>query len=675
MREQDQRNPVQKAAVDLLNLGFSVIPVHGYNHERAKSPTLRSWTKYQSTKLNSDNVTSLFRNGCSIAVIGGAVSGNLECLDFDKPDLFTPYLDTLEGIDAELAEKLVQRGTPSGGFHLIYRCHGPVSSSQKLAMGEDGKTWIETRGKDGYFLTTPSPGYTLIKHSLKNTPIITAKERGLLLDLAKSFSEQPLEATRNKTTSSADVRPGDDFNQRHSNEIPTMLEDVGWIPTGRTGPGGQHWTRPGKSKGTSATLKNGCFYNFSTNADIPRGPHDAFGVYTYLHHGGNFAAAARALAADGYGDKCHNKPKEIGQKIDRQKSNFNKSETVENILEDFAVTRAYVESLGKEEFLYPNLIIQGHILVIVAMSGGGKTTFLFREVVPYLVRYDIKVIYVDADSPASEHKAMKDFADEVGFQLLNPNVNIGTGVEQLLERFRKIVDGGVDLSGRVFIFDTLKKFTNLMSKDSVKDFYSLCRTMTARGATIVFAAHANKYRSPEGYLIPEGVGDVKNDTDDLILFERQKKDGGIDITSVVDIDQGAKTRGIFKPFSFHISADRKITHYDEHLELIDRTQTTKKAEDRAILKVAEEYIKSCKRPVPQRELVDYARAKVEGEAGAERVRKLIVQCAVKKGEPHAWGTRFFYTIGKRNAHQYELPGEFEGTSGQDETEDPQMNLF
>ncbi|HID31535.1 MAG TPA: hypothetical protein EYP19_16250, partial [Desulfobacterales bacterium] len=58
-------------------------------------------------------------------------------------------------------------------------------------------------------------------------------------------------------------------------------------------------------------------------------------------------------------------------------SKIDGSETVENILEDFEVKRSYVESLGKEEFLYPNLIIQGHILVIVAMSGGGKTTFLF----------------------------------------------------------------------------------------------------------------------------------------------------------------------------------------------------------------------------------------------------------------------------------------------------------
>ena len=81
-----------------------------------------------------------------------------------------------------------------------------------------------------------------------------------------------------------------------------MLESNGWINTERISAGGLHWTRPGKQEGTSATLKNGCLYVFSTNTDIPPGPHDAFGIYTYLMHGGNFFAAGKQLAAKGYGE-------------------------------------------------------------------------------------------------------------------------------------------------------------------------------------------------------------------------------------------------------------------------------------------------------------------------------------------------------------------------------------
>ncbi|HRP64416.1 MAG TPA: AAA family ATPase, partial [Phycisphaerales bacterium] len=65
----------------------------------------------------------------------------------------------------------------------------------------------------------------------------------------------------------------------------------------------EHWRRPGKSAGTSATLKNRVFYVFSTNAppfEAHKG-YSPFAVYALLDHNGDFTAAAAALAADGYG--------------------------------------------------------------------------------------------------------------------------------------------------------------------------------------------------------------------------------------------------------------------------------------------------------------------------------------------------------------------------------------
>ena len=46
-----------------------------------------------------------------------------------------------------------------------------------------------------------------------------------------------------------------------------------------------------------------------------------------------------------------------------------------SLLEAFAVGKEYVQRLGKERFLYPNLIIAQHIVTVIAESGGGKTTF------------------------------------------------------------------------------------------------------------------------------------------------------------------------------------------------------------------------------------------------------------------------------------------------------------
>ena len=325
-------------------------------------------------------------------------------------------------------------------------------------------------------------------------------------------------------------------------------------------------------------------------------------------------------------------------------------DTPENILQDFRVTDEYVNGLGEEEWLYPDLVIAGHILVIIAMSGGGKTTFLFNEVVPLMVKEGAKVIYVDADSPVSEHKSMKASADKIGFTLINPTVNVGTGIDSLIKKLRAMVDGGIDLSGTVFIFDTLKKFTNLMNKSSVKDFFSLCRTMNSRGATCIFAAHANKYKDAEGHLIPEGVGDVKNDADDLILFEREKRNGGIDVTTVIDIDMGAKTRGLFKSFSFHIDSNREIEMFDAPLPGRGQASAPKATEEE-IIDTAKRILAEVGTPISKTELVGRVHVGLEG-TGAKKISNVITVNSFLKIDGVGSRGGLEYVMGDRNSQMF-----------------------
>jgi len=95
------------------------------------------------------------------------------------------------------------------------------------------------------------------------------------------------------------MRPGDDFNAR--GDVRAVLRAGGWT-LARAGEN-EHWTRPGKFRGASATLKGGVFYVFSTNAppfEAQRG-YSPFAVFALLEHGGDYAAAAGALAQRGYG--------------------------------------------------------------------------------------------------------------------------------------------------------------------------------------------------------------------------------------------------------------------------------------------------------------------------------------------------------------------------------------
>lgn len=297
--------PVLQGAIGLLNQNFSVLPVNSADHShpsKAKRPILSTWKGLQSKAMTPDEARTLFVNGCSVASIGGQVSGNTECLDFDDPELFKPFMDTLAGIDQRLANCLAQRKTPSGGFHLIYRCVEPVTGNTVLARQENGKVAIETRGEGGYFLTSPSPGYQVLQHSLKDIATITADERNVVIGLAKTFNtkQEPHKQERQYTSTG---RPGDAFNERHSHDIPAMLEKHDWTRTEHTSPGGEHWCRPGKDRGTSATLKNGCFYVFTSNAHPfePMQSYSAFGTYTCLLHGGDYRAATLELGKKGYG--------------------------------------------------------------------------------------------------------------------------------------------------------------------------------------------------------------------------------------------------------------------------------------------------------------------------------------------------------------------------------------
>jgi hypothetical protein len=126
-------------------------------------------------------------------------------------------------------------------------------------------------------------------------------ERAILVDAASSFNEvkPSIEDVPTTKTSNDESRPGDDFSQR--GDVAAILTKHGWrlLHDGNN----QQWCRPGKSAGCSATLKEGVFYVFSSNAAPfePNKPYSPFAVYTLLEHGGDFSAATRQLASEGFG--------------------------------------------------------------------------------------------------------------------------------------------------------------------------------------------------------------------------------------------------------------------------------------------------------------------------------------------------------------------------------------
>ena len=315
-------------AQQYLRAGLSVLPAN----VPLKCVALPRWKDYQSRLPTDDELQTWFSNGhAGICIVTGSVSGNLELIDFDMAaEMFEPWRQVVEKSLPDVFGTLVIERSQSGGCHVIYRCQTEICKSLKLAkrkipvtsrdevvlcgktlkpvQDKDGTwyilpTYIETRGEGGLFLCAPTPGYELIQNSFTTLPTITAEQRDIVLEAALSLNEyvpEPVQPTQPIATPSGTLRPGDDYNA--NGDVRKVLQAHGWkcIQGGEN----EHWCRPGKTTGTSATLKNGIFYVFSTNAHPFEGEkaYTPFAVYTLLEHNGDYAQAARALGQNGFGE-------------------------------------------------------------------------------------------------------------------------------------------------------------------------------------------------------------------------------------------------------------------------------------------------------------------------------------------------------------------------------------
>lgn len=319
-----------------------------------KRPTV-PWREFRERLPTADEIASWSGRDGGVCVICGAVSGGVEMIDFDLGGaLFDAWCEIVGAGCPGLVDRLVVESTPSGGRHVVYRCDD-IAGNTKLAIrvfeadgpgqivvagkeyearqGTDGR-WsvevaaIETRGEGGLFVCAPTPGYTLLRGDLADPPRVTPAERAVMLDAARSLGDArptpvaappsdptdepafrpPAEPERaTKPVNAAGGRPGDAFNA--AGDPRPYLERAGWRRI-RQGDN-EHWCRPGKADGTSATLKGGVFYVFSSNAAPfePGRAYSPFAVYATLDHRGDYAAAARSLAAAGWGEP---KPKATG---------------------------------------------------------------------------------------------------------------------------------------------------------------------------------------------------------------------------------------------------------------------------------------------------------------------------------------------------------------------------
>ncbi|HUE71267.1 MAG TPA: bifunctional DNA primase/polymerase [Pirellulaceae bacterium] len=315
MSRKSQLLPV---AESYAKAGLSVIPI---KPDGTKAPAVAKWKPYQRRRATGKELRAWFGQSAKspngIAVVCGSVSGNLEVVDVDAPELGPSLMAAIKSQSRGLVKRLSQVATPSGGLHLYYRCK-TIEGNQKLAMraadsnGRTGKkTLIETRGEGGYVVAPGSPAncHSLgkpYKHvagpPLCKLTMLTEAEREIVLDAARSLNEaiEPAQAN-GQGPPGASNRPGDRFNRQA--DWGSILEPRGWTKAAESN-GEIRWRRPGKSQGWSATTghcSNGqsgdLLYVFSGNAapfEAGRA-YNKFAAHALLNHNGDFCEAAGEL--------------------------------------------------------------------------------------------------------------------------------------------------------------------------------------------------------------------------------------------------------------------------------------------------------------------------------------------------------------------------------------------
>lgn len=240
-------------------------------------------------------------------------------------------------------------------------------------------------------------------------------------------------------------------------------------------------------------------------------------------------------------------------------------------LDQFKPSYETMDAIGQEVYLYPDLIIQSHLIIMPAPPESGKTTIAMM-LARYMAQQGYKVRYVNADCPAPHAKEYFYRAEAEGFSMLLPDFVDGGSMARVVEGLRWTAGQTADLSNEVFIFDTMKKMTDVISKREAKDLLVTLRALTAKGATVVCLAHTNKYRV-DGEHMFEGTGDIKSDCDDLIYLEALPDDShgrrNRTITVSTRLD---KFRGVADQISFHIDKDRVVTQLREYVDVSSQVE-------------------------------------------------------------------------------------------------------
>lgn len=305
-----------------------------------------NWKDY--TEKRPDTFEEMWKGGLDdtdgIALICGAVSGGVICIDFDFRGY--DFEEWLSYIPDEIRKKLYIELTQSNGVHVIYKCPDAKIRNQPLIRHylpvEDGQSEVEFRGKlikvdargdavvtttetraeGGLVIVAPSKwtdNTGLTREYKKSSPFgidlwelrtLSIGEHEMLMDICARMSDVDIVArnkprldreAENEPKCEEDVRPSD-FSRMYQFGL-DALHKAGWTDLYTNRDGFLMMSRPGQTiagdVGGAYNTKDDGFFCFTTNAypfEGGRG-YTSIEVYAELFHNGDVQAASEDIGS------------------------------------------------------------------------------------------------------------------------------------------------------------------------------------------------------------------------------------------------------------------------------------------------------------------------------------------------------------------------------------------
>ena len=297
----------------MASLGYSLIPI-----DELKRP-IGTWKDYQTTQRTVEQITS------STFERWGLVTGfnDVEILDIDlkvlsttkeQRDFWNEYLTFLKDNILDFDEKFVIYKTMNSGFHIIYKTKR-VQGNQKVSKLKGHKECIiETRGNAGMAVIYPEKKYS--EKSYFEIEYISDEDREILFTVSRMYNYvEPIPEIKNIPKKKMDfvsdgLTPWDDFNQKNkvwdivSDEFTEVANHKDKIVIKRHGALSAHSGYIYKDNDLMYLYSTGCApYEHEK-------PISAFVAYTHKFHKGDFSDSAKAIYADGYGERVVKKTQE-----------------------------------------------------------------------------------------------------------------------------------------------------------------------------------------------------------------------------------------------------------------------------------------------------------------------------------------------------------------------------